>query len=66
VNEQPEAVNVSADWWKSLPPAARVELLKSWGLPPLVMAAFDRTTMTITMWAPDADDLLAALEGHQP
>jgi hypothetical protein len=55
------AVTVSADWWKSLPPDARSELLKAWGLPPLVMASFDRSTMAITMRAPDVDDLLAAM-----
>ncbi len=68
MTEQPDpgAVSVSADLWISLPPGARSEMLKSWGLPPLVMASLDRTTMTITMRAPDADDLLAALEGGQP
>jgi hypothetical protein len=61
-----QAVTVDVGFWRSLSPDERAQLLDRWGLPPLVMAALDRTTMTITMRAPDADDLLAALEGHQP
>lgn len=53
-------VTVDAQLWQSLSPAERADALVGWGLPTLVMASLDRSTMTITMRAPNADDLLAA------
>lgn len=42
---------------------------RAWGLPPFVMASYDRSTMTITMRAPDTDELvngLLAAIGEEP
>lgn len=55
-------VSVDAGFWRSLSPEDRRAMLASWGLPPLVMASFDRSTMTITMRTPTADDVVAAFD----
>lgn len=56
-----QVVRVDAELWRSLSADDRAAMLERWGLPPLVMASYDRSTMTITMREPTADDLLAAL-----
>jgi hypothetical protein len=62
-----QAVTVDVGFWRSLSPDGRRYLLDRWGLPPFVMASYDRSTMTITMRAPDTDELvdglLAAVDG---
>lgn len=59
MSEQP--VSVSVELWASLSPAERSELKAALGLPPFVMASLDRSTMTITMRAPDTDELVNGL-----
>lgn len=58
----PDEATVTAELWYNLSPAARGRLLESLGLPQLVMAALDRSMMTITLRAPNADDLLEAFD----
>lgn len=62
--EQPDApkvVSVDAGFWRSLTPDDRRYLMHQWGLPPFVMASYDRSTMTITMRAPETDELVNGL-----
>lgn len=64
-----QAVTVDVGFWRSLSPDGRAHLLDRWGLPPFVMASYDRSTMTVTMRAPDTDELvdgLLAAIGEEP
>jgi hypothetical protein len=55
-------VSVDATVWESLSSDDRAEMLRRWGLPPLVMLGLDKSTMTYRLREPTAEDLLAALD----